>query len=235
MKKRALALVLVLLLITALAPAQAAGRLRVEQENFHVFESYSIYAYAYAKVANVGDKPIKVNTGLLEIFDAQGDPITSVDYFNGFAQYLAPGEYTYVRLNDRIEDVPATDVDDYMLTVTGKADTSKKNLRLEAKTSYVQDVPGIFNTLREYMYVEFTNTTDEPLYDISVVLALLDDAGNILYLDDASLYSDKALMPGSSMQIRKEVNSTYLEHYEKNNLVPTTVDAIVYVELDAEE
>lgn len=232
MKKGSLVIVLVLLLVTALDPAQAAGRLRVEQENFHVFESYSIYAYAYAKVANVGDKPIKVNTGLLEVFDAQGDPITSVDYYNGFAQYLQPGEYTYVRINDMIEDVPANEVDDYLLTVTGKADNDKKNIRLEAKTTYVQDVPSYFNTTRDYMYVEFTNTTDEPLYDISVVLALLDEAGNILYMDDTSLYNDKALMPGSSMQIRKEVSSTYLEHFEKNNLVPTTVDAIVYVEVD---
>ena len=36
-------------------------------------------------------------------------------------------------------------------------------------------------------------------------------------------------MPGSSITVRINVDSNFIEYFEENNLVPTTVDAIVYV------
>ena len=69
--KKLLALALFMGTLGCSMPVLAAGKLSVEQENFHVIQSYSVYGYTYAKVANVGDKPIKINTGLLEIFDAK--------------------------------------------------------------------------------------------------------------------------------------------------------------------
>ena len=60
--------------------AFCAGKLSVAQENFHVVSYWGTYGYAFAKVENIGDKPIKVNAGVLEIFDENGDALTSSDY-----------------------------------------------------------------------------------------------------------------------------------------------------------
>lgn len=229
--KKLLALALFMATLGCSMPVLAAGKLSVEQENFHVIQSYSVYGYTYAKVANVGDKPIKINTGLLEIFDANGDTLTSTDYYNDYAEYLQPDEYTYIRMSDEVEEVDATEIDDYMLTVTGKADTDYYSYRFPCTTSYEPNVEEDYWTYN-YMYATFTNDTEEPVYDIGIVLALLDAEGNILYMDDADMYTDKAVMPGSSITVRKDVSSSFIEYFEKNGLVPASVDAIAYVNME---
>ena len=88
--KKFVVLVLALLLCMSSVSAFAAGKLSVVQENYYTIEGYSTYGYGYAKVQNIGDKPIKVNAGLLEIFDENGDPITSTDYMHKYAEYLEP-------------------------------------------------------------------------------------------------------------------------------------------------
>lgn len=229
--KKMLALALFMGALGCSMPVSAAGKLSVEQENFYVLQSYSVYGYTYAKVANVGDKPIKINTGLLEIFDANGDALTSTDYYSSYAEYLQPNEYTYVRMYDEVEDVEASEIDDYMLTVTGKADTDAYSYRFPCTTSYEPNVEDNYWTYN-YMYATFTNDTEETVYDISVVLALLDAEGNILYMSSEELYSDIGVMPGSSITIRKDVDSSFIEYYEKNGLVPASVDAIAYVNVE---
>lgn len=224
-------LVLFLLMAVVLAtPAFAAGKLNVEQENFHVIDSYFVYGYSYAKVANVGDKPIKVNTGLLEIYDEEGEALTSTDYYSAYAEYLQPDEYTYIYLYDEVEDVEASAVADYMLTVTGKADTDYVSFRLPCTTAYEPNVEEGYWTYN-YMYATVTNNTDEPIYDMIIVLVLLDEEGNILYMDDEYMY-DVALAPGSSVIVRKDVSSSHIEYFEKNGIVPVAVDAIAYVNIE---
>jgi len=231
--KRVLALLLVLVLTLSAASALAAGKLNVVQENYHTIPSYSTYGYAYAKVENSGDKPIEVNAGVLEIYDEAGDAITSADYMDAHAEYLKPGEYTYIEIYAEIEDpeneVPA----DYMLTLTGKSDNDYTVLRLPCESKLemgVEDGWWEYN----YMYATVTNNTEEPLYDISVVFALTDAEGNILYMDDDYLYSDRALTPGSSMIIRKDISSSFIEYFEANSTTPAAVDALAYVIQEAE-
>ena len=229
--KKTVAICLFFVMMAGMCPAFSAGKLSVEQENFHVIDSYSVYGYAFAKLANVGDKPIKVNTGLLEIFDADGEALTSTDYYSSYAEYLQPNEFTYIKIYDEVENVEASDVADYMLTATGKADTDYISYRFPCTTSYEPNVQeGYWNY--NYMYATFTNDTDEPVYDISVVLALLDADGNILYMDETDMYSDKAVMPGSSITVRKDVRSDFIEYFEKAGLVPASVDAIAYVNIE---
>jgi len=229
--KKFWAFCLVLVMVMAMGSASAAGKLSVDQENFHVIDSYSLYGYCYAKVSNTGDKPIKVNAGLMEIYNADGDALTSTDWYYGYAEYLQPGEYTYVELNDEIEDVEASEVADYMLTMTGKADTDYVSYRFTCTTSYEPNVEEGYWTYN-YMYATFTNDTTETVYNIEVVLALLDAEGNILYMDESGLYSDKGVAPGSSITIRKDVSSSFIEYFEANGIVPASVDAIAFVDIE---
>ena len=231
MRKITLALVLALLVVCITVPAFAAGKLSVTQENFIVTNSYSMYGYVYARIDNVGDKPIKVNAGVLEIFDKDGNAVTSSDYLIAYAEYLKPGEYTYAYIYDEIEGVEESNVDDYMLTITGKSSNDYETMRLPVTTAYLDNVKeGYFTS--DYMVATVTNDTDKPIFDVEVVLTLLDAAGNILYMESASMYSDKAIMPGSSIQIREEVSQTFIDVFEAKGLVPVSVDAIAYVNVE---
>ena len=227
--KKIVALLLVLALCGGCMTAMAAGKLSVTQENSHYIDSYGKYFYTFAKVENVGDKAIKVNAGVLEVYNADGDAITSSDWINAYACYLEPGEYTYVRVYESIDDdqVP----DDYSLTLTGKADKDYANRRFAAETKLELDVDEGWLT-RNYMYATVTNTTDDVLYGLSVVMALLDAEGNILYVESDDLYNDRGLMPGSTMVFRKDISSSFMEYFGLNNLTPVSVDAIAYVELE---
>lgn len=229
--KRLIALALLLSLLALCAGAGAAGKLRVTQENFHVVESYGVIGYAYARIDNVGDKPIKVNAGILEVFDKDGGALTSTDYMNEYAEYLEPQQYTYVYLRAEVKDAAASDVDDYLLTITGKSSTDYATQRLPCETAFEKDVEDGYWTY-DYMYATVTNDTDRPIYDIEVVLVLLDDEGNILCMEEENLYDSKALTPGSSMIIRKSVNSSFKEYFEKNGITPARVDAIAFVNIE---
>lgn len=229
--KKLVSLFLCLVLMFTCFSALAAGKLNVAQENFHAVEGYSTYGYCYAKVENSGDKPIKVNAGVLEIYDEAGDVITSEDYLQAHARYLQPGEYTYTELYGEVEGAAPAD---YMLTLTGKSENDYVSHRVPCVPALelgVSDGWWEYN----YMYATVTNDGDEPLYDLSVVLALLDEAGSILYMESDSLYSTRALMPGSSMIFRADIPSDFMEYFEANGLKPASVDAIAYAEIEVEE
>lgn len=227
MKKNLMALVVCVLCCVSVT-AMAAGKLSVTQENFHKIDMYTPYGYLYAKVENVGDKPIKVNAGLLEIYDENGDPLTSTDYIDAHVTYLEPGTYTYVSAQEDVE-AGLDMVDDYMFTVSGKSDNETQILTVPCEAKYgVDDTNPYWSEY--YMYATFTNPTDNPIYNFKVVAALLDAEGNILYVDGDSLYN-QALHGGSSITVRMDVSSSFIEYYEANGFAPATVDAIAYAEI----
>ena len=228
--KKVLSVLCVFVLCFTCITASAAGKLNVSQENFHFIEGLWSYGYAYARVENIGDKPIAVNAGILEIYDEAGDVITSGDYISAYAKYLQPGEYTYVKIYEEIED-STKKPNDYMLTLTGKSDNSTISQRIPCTPALEM---GVVDGWWEYnyMYATITNNTDKPLYSIQVVMTLLDADGNILYIDDDNLYSERALMPGSSMIIRKDISSTFIDYFTANNITPASVDALAFVEVE---
>ena len=208
--------------------AFAAGKLSYD-ENFYVAGDYMTYAYGFAKVENVGDKPIMVNACLLEVFDADGSPITSKDYFSKHAEYLQPGEYTYVKVYDSIDGDSVGLVDDYMLTITGKSDNSMITKRLPTEQYYSEDSNGWWTD--HYIYVKVTNDTDEPIYDVAVVAAMYDVDGNIIAIQDDRLYSI-AIDAGSSVVFRMSVDSGMISYCQNNGIVIGDVDAVAYVNVD---
>ena len=198
--KKVVSILLVVLLLSVSTATYAAGKLTVDQENFHVVSSYWTYGYAYAKVSNG-------------------------DYLTAYAEYLEPGEYTYVKMYSEITSGKAAD---YNLTLTQKTDNSERTLRLPVETDLQMDVKSGWWTYN-YMYATVTNNTDKPIYGIQVVLVLLDAEGNILDIEDESMYDNKALTPGSSMIVRKDIPSAHMDYFKANGIVPASVDAIAYV------
>ena len=169
--KRALLLSLALLMIAL--PALAAGKLQTDQENlWEVKTDWSHDAFLFAKVTNVGDRDISISSGVFEAYDAEGQLIASDDYAEAYVKCLKPGEYTYVRMYGEIEDETKTAAD-HMLTLAGKSDSSVDTLRLPCVTELrLNESMGWYT--EDYMYVTVTNNTEQTLFDISVVAALLD-------------------------------------------------------------
>lgn len=227
--KKIVAMLLTIALLMSCCTAFAAGKLSVTQENFHYITGYWNYGYVYAKVENVGDKEIKVNAGVLEMYDANGDVLTSTDYVNAYATYLQPGEYTYVKMYDDLDEGAAAP-EDYMLTLTGKS-ANTEVVRLPVETRLELNVVDGWWTYN-YMYATVTNNTENIIYDLDIVLALLDDEGNILYIDSHNLNSDVGVNSGATLTIRKDINSSFMEYFEAKGIVPTAVDAIAYVIFD---
>ena len=76
-----------------------------------------------------------------------------------------------------------------------------------------------------------TNDTEETIYDIYVVFALLDDEDNILYVDSNYMGYDRGLTPGSSVVFREYVGNEFLDYYEDKGITPAKVDAAAYVDI----
>ena len=233
--KKALITMLVVVLILSTVSAFAAGKLRVEQENFMPVKDYNIYGYAYAKLQNVGDKPIQVNAGLLELYDENGDTLTSTDNLYAYCKYLQPDEYCYAYMYAKVEDAESTSViDDYLLTITGKSGASTVNYRFPVEFEYKPQVTEGYYTY-DYIYATVTNDTEEPVYNIGAVFTLLDDDDNILYMTNDYLDSNEALMPGSSLTWRKAIDTDFVEAYQALGLTATKADVIAYVDIDEDK
>lgn len=230
--KKIVCWMLVLVLCLGMTSALAAGKLNIVQENFHYITGFWNSGYVYAKVENSGDKPIMINAGVMELYDEAGEVITSDDWVNSFVTYLQPGEYTYISMDESLDEGAAVPVD-YMLTLTGKSESNVKALYLPVETKLeLGVVDGWWE--HDYMYATVTNNTDQTLYEIAVVLALLDAEGNILYIDAKELYDEVALTPGSSIVIRKDIGSDFMEYFDNNGITPVAVDALAYVQVDVE-
>ena len=227
--KRFLILLLTLAVLACGLTASAEGVLTVTQQNFHVVASgSSITGYVYVKLENTGDAPVKIDTASLEIYDADGNVLASSTSLWRFAEYLQPGEYTYAYMNPTIKDIESTDaVADYALEITGRELSNRYTFRLPVESVYETEVEGDpFNN--EYITTTLTNDADQTVFDIAVMRVLLDDAGNILYLDSDNMYSYKGLTPGSSIVVRRPVTSTFRDYYAENGYTPTAVDSIGY-------
>lgn len=230
--KKIVALVLSLLVIVSATSALAAGKISVVQEDFYALTTYSDYAYAFAKVANVGNKVIKVNAGILEVFDEEGDNLTSSDNLYKYAENLEPDEYTYVYMYTKLEEGQLEQVDDYLLTLTGKSETNTMTKRLQVKDlDFQRDVQVTRYSQYDYAYFTVVNDTEETVWDIRIVYALLDDNDKILYVGNDSIDSNKGLAPGSSIEIKESISRKFMEYYDAHGLVPSKVDAIAYVDV----
>ena len=202
----------------------------VTQENCHIINSYRIYGYTFAKVENTGDKPVEFSAGLLELYDANGDSLTSTDYLYCYPDCLAPNETGYVFSYDQVEQANSySDVDDYMLTVTGKS-TSSSVTRYPANGIYQPDVQVSKYLTYNYVTAEITNNTDNTLYNVNVVIELLDDNENILYLCHNDFYNSTGINPGSTITYRDSISDSWYEAWEREGVTPTHVDVIAYVE-----
>ena len=225
--KNITAVLLTLVLLLAAVPAMAAGKINVTNERTFIIKEKSDQYYLYAKLENTGNKPIQINTAFLEVYDEEGKSIVDSNNYSSWAKYLAPGEYTYIRMSVKLEEGMKEKVDDYGLSVVGKSADEKKTVRLPSTGEYAENVKE-GNKTYNYMYCTLTNDTEEPLSEFYVCFALLDDEGNILYINSFNATGNLEVMPGSTIRIRVPVEDAFVSYMGEKGIAPTQLDVICY-------
>lgn len=222
--KRILTLSLaIVLLLTCICYAE--GKIKVTQKNLYVIDGDDT-GYFFARYENVGDESIGVGTGTMVAFTEDDEILLTEDYISSCPSYilLQPGESLYARTfiwDKALLDGPITDYK-YSVEVY---DYPKNVTRIPCEVTFDLNGP---DTYKNDLFVTYTNTTDQALYGIYVVAALLDEEGNILFVESSSA-SNIALHPGSTATVKIGVPDDLMKHYKMHNLIPATADAMVFI------
>ena len=203
------------------------GQLTVAQASFQV-TPYSSYhqGTVYARLVNNGTTPVEFESGTLELLDASGNVIGSEEVYSCYPEVLEPGEtgYLYKGISVEAASEPSY-IAGYNLTVNGREEISKDVIRLPSSGKYEEISDAYWAS--SYLSVAVENESDELLYDVGVVFALKDAAGNLLYITEGSMYG-VGIMPHASVSFRTSLYSDILDYFKANSLVPATVDTIAY-------
>ncbi len=228
--KRFTALLLTVACVLFAISASAAGKLTVTQEAFFVRSFLSYFAgEVYAEVSNTGNKPVAFNGGLLELFDPNGDSIESSNLYSCYPEVLEPGETGYLYVSQSVEDATKKeDIDDYLLTVTGKSESKKKTIRLKSEGTFGEyQMSEYFSSYATNAMI--TNTSGESAKNITVVYALFTADDKLMYVNSTVLYN-ATLPPDQTIEVNADVSSSLVEAWEAEGIAPAKIVTIAYVE-----
>jgi len=223
MCKRILVIVLALCLICGFAPA--ADDPAITQTGMAAFEYYGTMSIGvYAEFENTGDHAIEYDEGLAELFDKDGNSLLSSNRVYCYPTVLAPGAKGYAYAILSLDGVAAEDVAEYRMTLTGKETAKDAGLLTTAGACETVESGGWTYT---YMAAEITNESADKLYDIYCVYALMDAAGQLLYVDMLNAYM-LGIPAGGSVFVRKIVPDSLIAYFDENGLAPAAVEAIAF-------
>ncbi len=222
-------LVMLVLALSLTTGAQAIGKLVVAQEKMVVVPYYdtAYYAYVFAEVTNSGDKPVAFASGLMEVFDSDGNSLASNSIYYCYPSVLQPGEMGYLHGSSYVEAEGPDGIDDFMLSITGQGSISTTITRLEttARLETTQDTYSTYDAL----VAEIKNTLDTPLTSFEIIYAAKDEAGELLLVTSSYWNGyDIGILPGSSVEMRSWLDSTLTDYMRENQIVPATVEVIAY-------
>ena len=221
MKKMVVLVLTFVLACCFVATAVAEGKLTVIAKNLIEFAGDDT-GYFYAKIENTGDEAIGIESCKLVAFSAEDDILISDSYITSTPSYvlLDPGEVVYA--SDFIWESVLTDADvvDYKFSV-GSSKTGNEIVFIpcEARHEFI-------NEYSNYVYVTFTNTTDEVKYDFYITAALFDIEGNLVYVD-SSILSYMGIHPGSTITRQMSISSDLVKYYKAKGIEIASVEATV--------
>ena len=229
--RRTTAIILACMLVLAFpCGTLAAGKAAVTQEAFYVRPFTTYFAgEIYAEVTNTGDKPVVFNGGLVELYNPSSDAIESKNLHSCYPSILAPGESGYFYSTIYVKEATEKSfIDDYALTVTGKAENANETVRLEAAGVYELFQRSKYSS-SQTVIATVTNNTPEMLRGLRVVFVLFDGEDKLPYANSTELYS-LGVPAGQTLEVRDTVDSRLVGAWEEDGVVPTRVDIIAYVE-----
>lgn len=182
-------------------------------------------AYFFAKIENVGDEPVGTGSGSLATFTEDDEILFTTSYISTLPSgiVLQPGEYVYMR--DFIWETALAEntVADYKFSID--VDNYPNEVeRVPSEVTYsIEGAKGYDN----YVYVTFTNPTEEAIYGFYVSAALLDAEGCVIFAEGTSLNS-LAVHPGSTITVKLYVDADVLTYYAANGIEIASADSIVF-------
>jgi len=217
------------LLVVFSVPALAAGKITVTQESFYVRPYWSNFASEiYAELTNTGDKPVKFNGGMIELFNEDGDSIESSNIYSCYPPILGPGEVGYIFDTTSVKEAEEKSyIDDYVLTVTSKGENKETIKYLPSDGTYLEEDRNFFKELRISATIQ--NDTDSTLEKVTVAIALYDADDKLIYADYVSPYSI-GVPSGQSIVFYTRVDNRIYELWETEGISPARVVTIAYSE-----
>lgn len=221
MKKMICALIALMLMLPA---AALASDLEITQEAFYVTPFLSYYAGAiYCEVTNTTDRIMEITGGTYELFGADGASIDSGAIYSITPDTIGPGEHAYIYLTKGVKDATSAEyIKSYSVNMVGKTAAEKEreytitDVRMEASEKRTRGIT---------LSATVVNDTDAPLGDITVVFAVYDADGALLYAAATSTLGLK-LTPGSSGIIETQVDRDIVNALADKGIEPASVVAI---------
>lgn len=221
MFKKAIALLLVVLCFTTTAFAE--GKLRATEKTFIV---YNGEGYFFAKVENVGDAAVSTGYGDLVAFDEDDEIIFSTSYVSTSPSgvILEPGESLYLEESVWENALKETPVADYKFSLPVASD-GRTITRFPSEASF--ELTDEEYSYDNYIYVTFTNSSEEPVDDFYVSAALYDADGNLIYVGTSEI-SNIAVHPNSTVTAKLYIDSSVVSYYKENDIAPASANAVVF-------
>jgi len=183
----------------------------------------------YAKVVNEGDAPVGVDSGKLVLFSANNEILVTSDYVNTYPSRLVlnPGEYTY--MDEFLWDSALKNqtIGDIKFSIDS-TDRGSEVERIPCEAAF--EINGS-NSYDNYIHITVTNDAGETRNGYYLVAALLDTAGNLVYVDQ-NRYEHVGLHAGSTATFSLYIDKDTINHFESSGIQIGSVDAIVYYKAD---
>lgn len=230
MKRYFIAVLLIILTFSCINSAIAEPKLSVKNKNLITFEG-DWKGYFFAKVENTGDSAGYIEYGgKLVGFNADDEIMITEDYVGSYPNriHLDPGEYAYIREYFLEDALKTNTIVDYKFSI--KAETNGNDYSILSSQATLDYLPNESYS-SSYVYVTFTNTTSSVLYGFAITVAIYDQNNELVFVNGDSTESI-GVHPGSTITVKIYIDSDLVDYYERNKIIPTTVDAIVYVIAD---
>ncbi len=235
-RKLAAILAGLLLCIPAVGPALAEGELTIVQESYYeTHNKYRNTAHIAAEIENTGNEIAAFGEGKFELLDAAGDILLTNEWITMSPSVLNPGDKGYVYASLSLDELPANrPVGKHVLTVAKGA-----NFGVTTGRSYVGSVvyhpaknpryekPDIDKRINAKVLVDIENTQTAALYDFGVLFVVKDAQGKLMYFKE-DLVFNIGIKPGSTIEIRDDIDLDTSVSFAEKGIEPATVEAIVY-------
>ena len=206
----------------------AAGNVTVTDKSISMLAGDDS-GHFYAKIENDGDAPVGVDNGKLVLFSANDEILVTSDYVNTYPSriILNPGEYTYI--NEFLWDSALKNqtIGDIKFSIDS-TDRGTEVERIPCEASF--EINGS-DSYDNFIHITITNDSSETRSGYYLVGALLDTAGNLVYVD-TSQYEHVGLHPGSTATFSLYIDKDNIDYLESNGIQVGSVDAIVYYRAD---
>lgn len=222
MKKLTAILLSVLILCSLSTAAYAEGALTYADKNLIELEDDNS-AYFFAKIENTGDQPVGVGNGKLVGFSEKDDILVTENYVSSLPSgiLLQPGEYAYVCENIYENTLKDADIVDFKASMETDGNPTEV-VKIPCEAEFVSD--GSYD---HDVWVTFTNTTEDVLFDAYITVAMYDTEGTLVCVDGGEL-DDIGVFPGSTITVKVYIDHDLVEYYAANGIEIGVVDALVY-------